>query len=221
MTSFILWYEKLPTFDDYVQKIETKLNVSKQLAHGIFSVIILAILAAYLWLPSLLGLFSNISYWILLLVYLICTASFAWAIFTAATLWKPRTRDWISIIGFISVMMSLISISPLNYQYNTNYEQDTTYVTYDMTCPYCKKAHTQMIAATNLYNQTHKNQIKIVNIQKDSDLVKKVKAQIKYKGTIINTKTGKQATYTLKNSKNDPESPSIGYVWKILNKTAK
>lgn len=221
MTSFILWYEKLPTFDSYTKKIAEKLNISEKAANTIFSIVIIALLAANLWLPGLIGLIPHVSYWVLLLVYLICAISAAWAMITVATVFSQRVRDWISILGLISVVISFIAISPINYQVNTQYNQGTTYVTYDMTCPYCKKAHTQLIAATNLYNQTHKNQIKIVDIRKDSNLVKKLKSQIKYKGTIINTKTGKQSTYTLKNSKNDPKTPSIGYVWKILNDNAK
>lgn len=218
MTRFILWYEKLPTYDSYVEKLSTKFKMSKQAAHGIFSIFMLTILAAYIWLPSLLGTLSIASYWVMLSVYLICTASFLWAMLTVATLWSPKLRDWISIFSVISVMTSIFAITPINYQSgaNTKYVQDTTYITYDMKCPYCKKAHSQMIAATNLYNQTHKKQIKIVDIRKDTELAKTLKTKINYKGTIIDTKTGKQSTYTLKNAKNDPDVPSIGYVWEIL-----
>lgn len=221
MTSFILWYEKLPTFDSYVKKLASKLNISEKAANAIFGSFIIILLMANLWLTGLIGLIPHVSYWVMLLVYLICAISAAWAMITVATIFSQRVRDWVSVLALISVVISFIAISPINYQYNTKYEPGTTYVTYDMTCPYCKKAHTQLIAATNLYNQTHKNQIKIVDISKDSNLVKKLKSQIDYKGTIINTKTGEQAKYTLKNSKNDPETPSIEYVWQILNNNAK
>lgn len=121
----------------------------------------------------------------------------------------------IQIISFALMIFPLTFLTPSATSINKN---NVTYITYSPTCPYCELAHRSMLRAVNVYNATHIDTIKLINIDKNTKVSNEIKDYIQYKGTIIRFNHGKisQTQYTLGDSKG-PVKPSASYIYNELN----
>ena len=99
----------------------------------------------------------------------------------------------------------------------TKMEPGVVYVTYSPKCKFCQKAEPARKDAVNLYNNTHKTQVKTINIDENTKLVKDIKKHLKYKGMfIVQTDKNKRLITTTKpyttgikkNGKVTPAEPS-------------
>lgn len=96
--------------------------------------------------------------------------------------------------------------------------KNTTYVAYDDTCPYCAKSKPNMNRAVFVYNQTHRNKVKMIDLRSDKPISKEVTKYIKYKGSIVHMNkngTVKTKVYT-KGDKHGPIAASNSEIYELL-----
>lgn len=96
--------------------------------------------------------------------------------------------------------------------------KNTTYVTNDDTCPYCAKSKQNLNRVVFVYNQTHRNKVKMIDLQSDKPISKEVTKYIKYKGSIVRMDkngTVKTEIYT-KGDKHGPIETSNSEIYELL-----
>ena len=71
---------------------------------------------------------------------------------------------------------------------------NTTYIAYSKTCSYCIASEKEMKRAVRVYNDSHLSKIKVVDIDKDTDIAEQLRGHITYKGAIIRTNAKNQVT---------------------------
>lgn len=196
-----------------VSQLAKKYKISEFLV-----ILILFILAtASIFFPSFVGQFAG--YWVTTLIKVACQISWLYLLIITVKDWSIKiARKLMYAILFIVFGANLIAISPLGAWPSTpdEFDEKVTYVTYDMSCPYCKKAHLSTKAAISMYNSTHRNKIVLIDLAEDSKIAKELKKRITYKGTILNVSHNKQGTYTLRDENKKPKSPSPEYIWELL-----
>lgn len=97
-------------------------------------------------------------------------------------------------------------------------KENTTYITYDEKCPYCEKSKVNMNRAIIVYNQTHKNKVKLIDLNSKKPISSEVKQYIKYKGSIIRKNedgTFKTKVYT-KGDNNGPVAASNSEIYDLI-----
>ena len=101
--------------------------------------------------------------------------------------------------------------------------KNTTYVAYDDTCPYCAKSKPNMNRAVFVYNQTHRNKVKMIDLKSDKPISKEVTKYIKYKGSIVHMNkygTVKTKIYT-KGDKTGPIAASNSEIYELLREISR
>lgn len=101
--------------------------------------------------------------------------------------------------------------------------KNITYVTYDDTCPYCEKSKQNLNRAVVVYNQTHRNKVKMIDLRSDKPISKEVTKYIKYKGSIIRMDkngTVKTKVYT-KGDKHGPIETSNSEIYELLQEISR
>lgn len=95
---------------------------------------------------------------------------------------------------------------------------NSTYLAYSPTCKYCNKAKSHMLRAVNTYNMTHMDNIRLVNLDKDSEMTRYMKKTIQYKGTIVHLDKNKKATLNIYTTGDDkgPTTPTIESIYSVL-----
>lgn len=179
--------------------------------------ILLFLSVASIFFPSFIGQFAG--YWVTLLIKIACEIAWLYLLIITVKDWSSKiARKIMYVILFLVAGFSLVAVSPLGTWASTpdKFDEKVTYVTYDMSCPYCRKAHLSTKAAISMYNSTHGNKIVLVDLAQDSKIAKELKKRITYKGTILNVSHNKQGTYTLRDEKKKPKSPSPEYIWELL-----
>ena len=138
---------------------------------------------------------------------------------------KKGKRELIAQIAIISAgtlaMLFMISrFAPLNVKNaqakTSDFAVNQIYVTYSTSCPYCNKAASSMHKAVNMYNQTHKTPIKLIDLHSSSPLADKAGNYIQFQGSMfILDKDGNfmNSTYTLHGKNNQPKKPSPSMIY--------
>lgn len=102
-------------------------------------------------------------------------------------------------------------------------EKNVTYVTYDDTCPYCEKSKQNLNRVVFVYNQSHRNKVKMIDLNSDKPISKEVTKYIKYKGTIVRMDkngTVKTKVYT-KGDKHGPVETSNSEIYELLQEISR
>ena len=102
-------------------------------------------------------------------------------------------------------------------------EKNVTYVTYDDTCPYCEKSKQNLNRVVFVYNQSHRNEVKMIDLNSDKPISKEVTKYIKYKGSIIRMDkngTVKAKVYT-KGDKHGPVEASNSEIYELLQEISR
>ena len=75
-----------------------------------------------------------------------------------------------------------------------------------------------MLRAVNTYNMTHMDNIRLVNLDKDSEMTRYMKKTIQYKGTIVHLDKNKKATLNIYTTGDDkgPTTPTIESIYSVL-----
>lgn len=209
-------WNKIPTVDQLIEKTlgYKKKNINSPIPIILFILLILLTT----WIPNLF----NGSYLLALGVVIITDIILIILMLSLIKTYKGWLRN-VLFVGFaiqiVSVIFMLFPITLLSPTANTSKEHQSniTYVTYSPTCPYCEIAHTNMLRAVAVYNATHGDTIRLINVDKSTKVTKDVLDYIQYKGTIIrfNGNKATQSQYTLGNSKG-PVNPSAAYIYKEL-----
>lgn len=97
-------------------------------------------------------------------------------------------------------------------------QKNTTYITYDETCPYCEKSKVNMNRAVLIYNQTHQHKVKVIDLNSKKPISNEVKQYIEYKGSIIRKNsdgTFDTKIYT-KGDKHGPVAASNSEIYELI-----
>lgn len=216
MFNWLYKLEQLPSIKDILSKKydgDTLTTLSR------LYTLLLVIITGAIWflVPKGLGLVS-LGYWSTLGFLLVARLIFP---ITLLYLSKDivgnaaRRSLQVAVIGL--GLLPIFMLLPFNFGNTTTISGDN-YVTYAPSCPYCTRAHNSMLASVNLYNQTHSNKIKLINLDEESDAASEIRKHIAFKGTAVNLKDLQgQKLYTAKDANGKPAKPKVNQVWEIIN----
>lgn len=133
-----------------------------------------------------------------------------------------KTTIWV-VRGLITlnILFYLMLLYPVFYATGTPsgaLKENTTYITYDEKCPYCEKSKVNMNRAVIVYNQTHKDKVKLIDLNSNKPISSEVKQYIKYKGSIVRKNedgTFKTKIYT-KGDANGPVTSSNSEIYELV-----
>lgn len=201
-------WDNIPTVDD----LSSKYKLS-----ALWIRLLIFILTIFIiFLPSMIAHIAG--YWTTLIIAI--ASLIAWNYLIIIVVKSESYKIYKRVMYTILVLYSIFSCLNLFIEFPKSqpdkFNNDTTYVTYDHTCPYCRKATLPLNASVNLYNRFNSKKIVMVDLTQDTSLTKELKKRITYKGTIINISKNKQGTYTLRGQDKKPRTPSPEYIWKLL-----
>lgn len=201
-------WDNIPTVDELASKYKLS---------ALWVRLIILILTIFtVFLPSLVFHFTG--YWITLIISL--ASLLAWNYFIIIVVKSESNEIYKKVMYTILILYSAFAVTSMTIGFPstqpTKFDNNTTYVTYDHNCPYCRKATIPLNASVNLYNRVSSKQIVMVDLTQDTPLTKELKKRITYKGTILNISKNKQGTYTLRGLDKKPKTPSPEYIWKLL-----
>lgn len=179
-----------------------------------FAVLMLALLGLAIYGPNYVGAFLSFTARVIILFIFYGFLLHDVIVEERYKKHKIMRKVVIAFLGVVMVLIGLVAGStyagygtqPTKHT-DSAPEANTTYIAYSPTCLYCSISSKQMNRAVTMYNETHLNDIVIVDIDEDNTLSKAIKDDIEYKGTIIHYNESGNATmsvYTLANKNSDP-----------------
>lgn len=218
------FYDKIPD----ISKIDKQL--SKKYGSGLSKLYITLTIFVIGIVAGLAPLVLKSSYYPALFGYFITTILIIFLLLVAAKATKAVIGRWVLwILGGVQALIFLGMLFPITQPFNTHAQmnqtpkQDTLYVTYSPTCPYCQKSHANMLRAVNIFNRTHNVKMAVVNIDANTKLSRGLSGIVSGKGSIVyvgKNKTSKPVIYNLGkkiNGEVKPITPSASYIYSILN----
>lgn len=126
----------------------------------------------------------------------------------------------IPILILIFAAAIILWINPINVtRYSPVYNNDTTYLSYNLDCDVCRASYTEMKNAAMIYKITHPSaKIQLVDLKKDDELTKELSKNIVNYGTISKYKDDKfqQAPYSAKNPDGTPKTTKAKKIYNII-----
>lgn len=121
----------------------------------------------------------------------------------------------------LNILSYLMLLYPVFYVTGTPsgpFKENTTYIAYDDTCPYCEKSKVNMNRAVLVYNKTHTNKVKLIDLNSTKPISREVIKYLAYKGSIVRKNedgTVKTKLYT-KGDENGPVAASTREIYDLI-----
>lgn len=216
----------LNTFKTYWNKIPTVIQLQQYLTrlmpkYG--ALLVYPLVFVWLFVATMLPFtVANASYPVaLFIITLSRLLMVAFIVFVMRSILSRVLRGFLLIMA-IATMFELVNVFVPMVTPTSNGRQhlmtDNTYVTFLPACPYCRKAHTNIKRAVNVYNLTHIRQLKFVNLAGSDELASAARHVVIHKGEILRINHRAQmthVTYTIGNAKG-PLTPSTSYLYHLL-----
>ena len=100
-------------------------------------------------------------------------------------------------------------------------EKGVIYVTYHDECEYCKASYKNMLKATTIYANTHFKSIRVVNLNKDTELAKQLTEKLDHYGSVAYLKddgTLHEIAYTIGDKDGNPLPNSANDIYNRIEK---
>ncbi|RKV68398.1 MAG: hypothetical protein D8H99_64635 [Streptococcus sp.] len=134
----------------------------------------------------------------------------------------------VALLGTAYLAATTISTTQLFYPTNKfianeskEMEKGVIYVTYHDECEYCKASYKNMLKATTIYANTHFKSIRVVNLNKDTELAKQLTEKLDHYGSVAYLKddgTLHEIAYTIGDKDGNPLPNSANDIYNRIEK---
>lgn len=134
----------------------------------------------------------------------------------------------VALLGTAYLAATTISTTQLFYPTNKfianeskEMEKGVIYITYHDECEYCKASYKNMLKATTIYANTHFKSIRVVNLNKDTELAKQLTEKLDHYGSVAYLKddgTLHEIAYTIGDKDGNPLPNSANDIYNRIEK---